>query len=243
MRAMVFDGARTGAVASGRGRADAGPGRDPAARSRLRRLPHRPSHRRRRARPSEAAARPGHQIVGEAEDGRRARRAVARLDVRRVPLLPSGRENLCDRARFTGYDIDGGYAEWVVADERFCFPIPDGFDDLAGGAAALRGADRLPRRCGSPATRERLGLYGFGAAAHIVAQVARHEGRRVFAVTRPGDEEAQAFARELGVEWAGAGARRRSSTRRSSSRRPASSCRRRSRRWRRAARSSAPGST
>src|SRR6266542_5296901 len=116
----------------------------------------------------------------------------------------SGRENLCDRARFTGYDLDGGYAEWCVADERFCFPIPDGFEDLAAAPLLCAGliGYRALRLAGDA---ERLGLYGFGASAHIVAQVARWQGRRVFAVTRPGDEEAQAFARELGAEWAGSG--------------------------------------
>jgi propanol-preferring alcohol dehydrogenase len=114
----------------------------------------------------------------------------------------SGRENLCPNARFTGSDLDGGYAEWAVADERFCLPIPDGFEDLhaapllCGGLIGLR-ALRLA------GDGERLGLYGFGAAAHIICQVAVHEGRRVFAFTRPGDDGARALARELGAEWAG----------------------------------------
>ncbi len=114
----------------------------------------------------------------------------------------SGRENLCDSARFTGYDVDGGYAERAVADERFCFALPDGYDDLQAApllCAGLIGHRTL--RLGGDA--ERLGIYGFGAAAHIVCQVARHEGRRVFAFTRAGDEAAQAFALELGAEWAG----------------------------------------
>ena len=116
----------------------------------------------------------------------------------------SGRENLCDRARFTGYDLDGGYAEWAVADERFCFPIPDGYGDLDAAPLLCAGliGYRALRLAGDG---ERLGLYGFGAAAHIVAQVALWEGRRVFAVTREGDEHAQAFARALGAEWAGGG--------------------------------------
>ena len=104
-----------------------------------------------------------------------------------MPLLPSGRENLCDRARFTGYDLDGGYAELAVADERFCFPIPDGYPDAAGGAAALRRADRLPGAA-PVGDAERIGFYGFGASAHILCQVAVHQGRRVFAFTREGDE-------------------------------------------------------
>jgi propanol-preferring alcohol dehydrogenase len=114
----------------------------------------------------------------------------------------TGRENLCERARFTGYQLDGGYAELAVADARFCLPIPDGYPDLQ--AAPLLCAGLIGYRCLRMAgDSERLGLYGFGAAAHIVAQVARHEGRRVFAFTRPGDQETQAFAHEMGAEWAG----------------------------------------
>ena len=114
----------------------------------------------------------------------------------------SSRENLCDRARFTGYDIDGGYAERAVADERFCFPLPDGFEDLHAAPLLCAGliGHRTMRLAGDA---ERLGIYGFGAAAHIVCQVAVHEGRRVFAFTRADDEAAQSFARELGAEWAG----------------------------------------
>jgi len=114
----------------------------------------------------------------------------------------SGRENLCDSARFTGYDIDGGYAERVVADERFCFSLPDGFEDLHAAPLLCAGliGHRTMRLAGDA---ERLGIYGFGAAAHIVCQVAVHEGRRVFAFTRADDEAAQSFARELGAEWAG----------------------------------------
>jgi propanol-preferring alcohol dehydrogenase len=114
----------------------------------------------------------------------------------------SGRENLCDRARFTGYQLDGGYAEYAVADARYVFPLPDGYSDLEAApllCAGLIGYRSLVAAGGG----ERLGLYGFGAAAHIVAQVARHQGRRVFAFTRPGDAAAQAFARALGAEWAG----------------------------------------
>ncbi len=114
----------------------------------------------------------------------------------------SGRENLCDRARFTGRDIDGGFAEFAVVDRRYCFPLPERYSDLevapllcAGliGYRALRLAGDGPR----------IGLYGFGASAHIVAQVARAEGRSVFAFTRAGDVRTQDFARELGAEWAG----------------------------------------
>jgi propanol-preferring alcohol dehydrogenase len=114
----------------------------------------------------------------------------------------SGRENLCDRARFTGYQIDGGYAEYTVADERFCFALPSSYSDVA--AAPLLCAGLIGHRSLVAAGEaERLGIYGFGAAAHLVAQVALHQGRRVFAFTREGDREGEAFARELGAEWAG----------------------------------------
>jgi propanol-preferring alcohol dehydrogenase len=114
----------------------------------------------------------------------------------------SGRENLCPQARFTGRDIDGGMAEYTVADGRYCFPIPEGYpDDQAAPllCAGLIGWRSL-RMCGEA---QRLGLYGFGAAAHILAQVAAWQGRSVFALTRPGDDAAQELARELGAVWAG----------------------------------------
>jgi alcohol dehydrogenase, propanol-preferring len=115
----------------------------------------------------------------------------------------AGRENLCDRARFTGYDVDGGYAELAVADERFCFAIPPSLSDE--GAAPLLCAGLIGYRALRLAGEaQRIGFYGFGAAAHILCQVAVHQGRRVFVFTRPGDEEGQRFARELGAEWAGA---------------------------------------
>ena len=154
---------------------------------------------------------PGHQIVGEAvETGERVER-FAPGDRVGVPWLGwtcgrchyclSGRENLCDYARFTGYQIDGGYAEYAAADHRFCFPISD-VSDLQ--AAPLLCAGLIGYRSLKMAgDAERLGLYGFGAAAHIVIQVARHQGRQVFAFTRDGDEEAQNFAREMGALWAG----------------------------------------
>jgi propanol-preferring alcohol dehydrogenase len=144
----------------------------------------------------------GHQIVGETEDGRRVGVPWLGWTDGECRYCRSGRENLCDFARFTGYDVDGGYAEWVVADERYCFPVPDGFDDLAAAPLLCAGliGYRSLRLAGDG---ERLGLYGFGAAAHIIAQVALWEGRRVFAFVRPGDEAGAAFARELGVEWAG----------------------------------------
>ena len=114
----------------------------------------------------------------------------------------SGRENLCDRARFTGYQIDGGYAELTVADQRYCFSIDPGYGDVE--AAPLMCAGLIGYRTLRMAGDGRLvGIYGFGAAAHIIAQIIRHQGRRLFAFTRPGDEEAQAFARALGAEWAG----------------------------------------
>jgi propanol-preferring alcohol dehydrogenase len=152
---------------------------------------------------------PGHQIVGRVLAGGERFTAGDRVG---VPWLGwtdgtcrycrSARENLCDHARFTGYDIDGGYAERAVADERFCFPIPDGYPDLQ--AAPLLCAGLIGYRALTMAgDAERLGLYGFGAAAHIVAQVAVHEGRRVFAFTRAEDAESQEFARSLGAEWAG----------------------------------------
>jgi propanol-preferring alcohol dehydrogenase len=114
----------------------------------------------------------------------------------------SDRENLCDEARFTGYDIDGGFAEYAVADDRYCLPIPVGFPDLQAAPLLCAGliGYRSLRLAGDA---ERLGLYGFGASAHIVCQVAKHLGRRVFAFTKPGDEEGQAFARGLGADWAG----------------------------------------
>ena len=115
----------------------------------------------------------------------------------------AGRENLCERARFTGYDLDGGYAEAAVADARYVFPIPEGYDDAE--AAPLLCAGLIGYRAWAPVRgARRLGLYGFGAAAHVVAQLARHAGQEVFAFTRPGDAEAQGFARSLGAAWAGA---------------------------------------
>jgi propanol-preferring alcohol dehydrogenase len=155
---------------------------------------------------------PGHQIVGTVEKIGGHAGSFAVGDRVGVPWLGwtdgecryclSGRENLCENARFTGYQIDGGYAEYAVADGRFCFPIPEGFPDLQAAPLLCAGliGHRSLRFAGDS---ERLGLYGFGASAHIVAQVAAHEGRRIFAFTRAHDEEAQQFARELGAEWAG----------------------------------------
>jgi propanol-preferring alcohol dehydrogenase len=155
----------------------------------------------------------GHEVVGIVESrGPGAERYQSGQRVG-VPWLgstcgacgycQSGRENLCERARFTGYQLDGGYAEYVVANERFCFPIPEAYGDLE--AAPLLCAGLIGYRAlGVASGGERLGIYGFGAAAHIVAQVARFQGRRVFAFTRAGDAVAQAFARTLGAVWSGA---------------------------------------
>ena len=154
----------------------------------------------------------GHQIAGTvAEVGEGAERFEPGDRVG-VPWLgwacgqcrycTTGRENLCPRARFTGYHVDGGFADAAVADERFCFPLPAGFGDLEVAPLLCGGliGYRALRMCGEG---ERVGFYGFGASAHILCQVAAHQGRRVFAFTRPGDAEGQAFARRLGAEWSG----------------------------------------
>lgn len=156
---------------------------------------------------------PGHEIVGRIAalgDGVHRFRANDRVG---IPWLGwtcgecefclSGRENLCPSARFTGYHVDGGYAEYTVADERFCFRIPDAFDDVAAAPLLCAGliGYRSLRKTGDS---KRIGIYGFGAAAHIVTQVARYQGREVFAFTRQGDAVAQDFACRLGAVWAGA---------------------------------------
>jgi alcohol dehydrogenase, propanol-preferring len=155
---------------------------------------------------------PGHQIVGTVvEAGKDAQRFPVGARVG-VPWLGwtcgecrqcrAGRENLCERARFTGYQIDGGYAEFASADERFCFPIPDGYPDAQAAPLLCAGmiGYRSLRMAGDG---ERVGLYGFGASAHIVIQLALNQSRRVFAFTRAGDSEAERFALSLGAEWAG----------------------------------------
>jgi alcohol dehydrogenase, propanol-preferring len=114
----------------------------------------------------------------------------------------SGRENLCDEARFTGYDLDGGFADYAVVDRRFAFPIPGGYPTVQAAPLLCAGLIGY-RSLIMTGESERLGVYGYGAAAHIVTQVARHQGKRVFAFTRPGDSTSQAFAREMGAEWAG----------------------------------------
>ncbi len=151
----------------------------------------------------------GHQVVGTVLEGGGRFEAGERIG---VPWLGwtdgdcrycrADQENLCERARFTGYDLDGGYAELVVADARFCFPLPAGYADAEAAPLLCAGliGYRALRLAGEG---EALGLYGFGASAHIVCQVAVAQGRRVFAGTREGDDETQAFARSLGAEWAG----------------------------------------
>jgi propanol-preferring alcohol dehydrogenase len=154
----------------------------------------------------------GHEIVGRVE---KIGPAVSGFEIEQRVGIPwlgwtcgqcrfclSGRENLCPSARFTGYTIDGGYAEYTLADARFCFPIPDAYEDVA--AAPLLCAGLIGYRCLRKAgDARRLGIYGFGAAAHIIAQVARFQEREVYAFTSPNDTKAQEFARRLGARWAG----------------------------------------
>ncbi len=146
----------------------------------------------------------GHQIVGTVEpDGRRVGVPWLGWSCGECEWCRGGRENLCPRARFTGCDIDGGMAEYAVADERYCFAIPEGYPDEQAAPLLCAGliGYRSLRMCGQA---RRIGIYGFGAAAHIVCQVAVWQGREVLAFTRPGDSAAQRFALELGAGWAGA---------------------------------------
>src|SRR5579862_5250022 len=155
---------------------------------------------------------PGHEIVGTVVEKGTDVDRFSIGDRVGVPWLGwtcgaceycrGGHENLCDRARFTGHQIDGGYAELTVADQRYCFRIPARYGDVEAAPLLCAGliGYRTLRLAGEG---ERIGIYGFGAAAHIVAQLARHQGRRVFAFTRPGDDKAQDFARGLGAVWAG----------------------------------------
>jgi propanol-preferring alcohol dehydrogenase len=144
----------------------------------------------------------GHQIVATTEDGRRVGVPWLGWTDGDCKYCASGRENLCVHARFTGRDIDGGYAELTAADERYCLPLPKELSDqdaaplLCGGLIGYRALTFT-------GDAERLGLYGFGSAAHMICQVAVFQGREVFAFTRPGDERTQAFARSLGASWAG----------------------------------------
>ncbi|MDQ7006488.1 MAG: zinc-dependent alcohol dehydrogenase family protein [Acidobacteriota bacterium] len=155
---------------------------------------------------------PGHEIVGEViacgsgvrdlRPGQRAGVGWLGWTCGSCAFCSRGQENLCDEARYTGYHLQGGYAELAVADARYCFPIPDAYSDVE--AAPLLCAGLIGYRCLTmTGDARRLGLYGFGAAAHIVAQIARYQGRSVLAFTRPGDRQAQDFARSLGAEWAG----------------------------------------
>ena len=155
---------------------------------------------------------PGHEIVGEVVRLGPGAASIAIGSRLGVPWLgwtcgvcrfcQRGQENLCDRARFTGYTLPGGYAQYVVADHRFAFPIPERYSDVEAAPLLCAGliGYRSYRFAGDA---PRLGLYGFGAAAHILVQVARHQGRRVFAFVRPGDDEARRHALDLGAEWAG----------------------------------------
>ncbi len=155
---------------------------------------------------------PGHQIVGTVVAIGQGAELFEMGDRVGVPWLGetcntcrycrSRRENLCDQARFTGYNIDGGYAEFAIADERFCFPIPKDYPDLQ--AAPLLCAGLIGYRALKMTNdASRIGFYGFGASAHILVQVAGYQDRQVFAFTRPGDQAGQAFARQLGADWAG----------------------------------------
>ncbi len=147
---------------------------------------------------------PGHMIVGEVVgEGRRVGVPWLGWTDGSCGYCRSGLENLCDHAQFTGYDRDGGFAELAVADERFCFELPEGPSDLELAPLLCSGLIGY-RALSFTGDAELLGLYGFGASAHIVVQVALHQWRRVFAFTRPGDEEGRRFARGLGAEWAGA---------------------------------------
>jgi alcohol dehydrogenase, propanol-preferring len=154
----------------------------------------------------------GHMVVGRVEAAGEGAHRFAPGQRIGVPWLGyvdetcrfcrRGLENLCVNARFTGYQVDGGYAEFCVADERFCFPLPDSYPDLNAAPLLCAGliGYRALRLAGDA---QRIGLYGFGDSAHIIAQVARYQGRRVFAFTSPGDTRKQEFARSLGAEWAG----------------------------------------
>lgn len=155
---------------------------------------------------------PGHEVVGRIaavgtgvtnlERGQRIGIPWLGWTCGQCAYCRAGRENLCPSARFTGYHLDGGFAEFCVADARYCFSLPDGYDDITAAPLLCAGliGYRAYRQIGEA---QRLGLYGFGAAAHILAQVARFEGREVYAFTRPGDAASQAFARSLGAVWAG----------------------------------------
>lgn len=155
---------------------------------------------------------PGHEIVGRVD---RVGENVSGFEIGQRVGIPwlgwtcgqckfcrSDRENLCEQARFTGYTIDGGYAEFTLAEARFCFPIPESYGDVAAAPLLCAGLIGY-RSLRKTKDAKRIGIYGFGAAAHIVTQVARYQGRNVFAFTRPGDTAAQNFALRMGADWAG----------------------------------------
>jgi len=155
---------------------------------------------------------PGHEIVGRVDacgsavtglvPGQRVGIPWLGWSCEECGFCRDGRENLCPSARYTGYQLHGGYAEYAVADARFCFPLPGGYDDVHAAPLLCAGliGYRAYRKAGSG---RRLGIYGFGAAAHIITQVAVHQGREVYAFVSPGDEQAMRFAREVGAAWAG----------------------------------------
>ncbi|MFW6085831.1 MAG: zinc-dependent alcohol dehydrogenase family protein [Myxococcota bacterium] len=158
---------------------------------------------------------PGHQIVGRVVERGEGVDRLREGDRIGVPWLgwtcgecdfcARGEENLCDRARFTGHTLDGGFAEYAAADARFCFPIADAYSDVEAAPLLCAGliGYRTLRMAGPREHNQRVGIYGFGAAAHLLAQVLTHQGREVYAFTRPGDEEGQRFARRMGATWAG----------------------------------------
>lgn len=155
---------------------------------------------------------PGHEVIGSVAATGEGVTGLLAGDRLGVPWLGwtcgtcrycrEGRENLCGEARFTGYTLDGGFADYIIADARYCFPIPASYGDVEAAPLMCAGliGHRAYRMAGEA---QHIGLYGFGAAAHIIAQVALHEGRKIYAFTKPGDKKAQAFARELGATWAG----------------------------------------
>lgn len=158
---------------------------------------------------------PGHEVVGMVQrvgagvsgfsPGQRVGVPWLGFTCGACRFCQSGRENLCEAAKFTGYTLDGGYAEELVADARYCFPLPDGFDDIQAAPLLCAGliGYRALRIADAHSTGQRVGIYGFGAAAHIITQILVHQGREVFAFVRPGDSVAKAFATELGATWAG----------------------------------------
>jgi propanol-preferring alcohol dehydrogenase len=156
---------------------------------------------------------PGHEIVGTVVSAGAQAARFSIGDRVGVPWLgsscstcrycKSGRENLCDNARFTGYTIDGGYAEYSVADERFCFPVPPSYDDVSAAPLLCAGLIGYRSYRMVPQHARDIGIYGFGGAAHIITQIALYEGKRIFAFVKPGDSKGQAYARRLGAFWAG----------------------------------------